>query len=470
MKILLLFLVSFIFICNAFSQTLIGTSLNPDATANHNQRKIVRDMDDNIFIVFADSANNESIIKGVKYDVSAGTWGETAFLAEGTNPTFAISLDGRLHLVYETNEQLSRIKYTSSTDFLTWSPAVLVSNPLVKSHLPVADVDGSGKVNILWIQKYGELGDSLFYAGKFNNNFYIKKVLGKASISDVSIANHLQYEDNMLFVGMHFNNDSVLFFTYSDNLNKINVLHKVAGSSPAITYNTGYFYDRYPNSAKFLYINQHSHLREAEMDEEWETVYDTMLQFAPVDFICVDDIAQPLGYSYLFMKGGILYHAFSDGWGDSSIMRDTISSNPLNPSIAYKTFRFYHVDFIWMEDEGTHFNIYHKRDPKYYWVGVTDPENDKGFLITAYPNPFTDVLTLKVSVDEGGKTPIVKIYNSSSQVVNELQPIINSDKEYEYRWKGDNKTGEKIDSGMYIIHCSVGNKATARKVMYISPW
>jgi hypothetical protein len=66
------------------------------------------------------------------------------------------------------------------------------------------------------------------------------------------------------------------------------------------------------------------------------------------------------------MQNGILYHGFSYGseWNWSTIM-DTIAGNPLLPSIAYKSFNFSYVDFIWMVNNGNGYNIYYKHDPKH---------------------------------------------------------------------------------------------------------
>jgi hypothetical protein len=467
MKKLILVLACCFFFCEAFSQALIATSLNPDATANHNQRKIVRDIDDNIFVVFTDLSVQESIIKGVKFNVTSQSWGEPSFITEGNNPTIAISLDGKLHLVYVSNDELSRIKYISSNDFINWSEPLLISDPQMQTRLPVADVDGSNRLNILWIQEYEDI-DSLFYAGKLNEDVIKKSVFGRENIIDVSIANHLNYENNVLHFGLRFDADSVLFFYTYTNMAEIHLYHEVTGSSPSITYNTAFEeWDDF-HSARVLYICNSSNIREAQMDDYWEIYLDNQLQEGPVDFLSVDNLAYPIGYSYLFMKNGILYHGFSYGPELSySTIRDTISSNPLNPSIAYKTFRFEYVDFIWMEDAAGHFNIFHMRSAKYDGVRINDPEKDKGFLFTAYPNPFTDQLTLNVTVEEGGKAPGVKIYNVSTQLVNELQPTMISGMEYEFRWKADNFNGKKIKPGLYIIHCSAGGKAVARKVMYI---
>jgi hypothetical protein len=168
------------------------------------------------------------------------------------------------------------------------------------------------------------------------------------------------------------------------------------------------------------------------------------------------------------MKNENLYHGFSYGnsfWGWSSVL-DTISSNPLNPSIAYKSFNFYQIDYLWMEEAGSKYNIFHKRDPKHIWLGVNDPEADKGFSISGYPNPFSEKLTIKIATNGINARPEVRIYNFNSQLINILEPNTANPTEYEYIWSGLNSGGVTVEAGIYIITCSIGNKRTARKIVF----
>ena len=100
-KLLLLTIVS-VFAVQCFAQTLIATSNHTQATANHNQRKIVRDSDENIYVVFVDWVDQQNVVKGVSYDRSAQQWGDPFFIAQGTNPTLAITADDHIHLLMQT--------------------------------------------------------------------------------------------------------------------------------------------------------------------------------------------------------------------------------------------------------------------------------------------------------------------------------------------------------------------------------
>jgi len=462
-------------ICDLYSQTLIGTSYNHEATANHNQRKIVRDSSENIFIVFTDTANQECIIKGVKYDISSGLWNNATFLFNGNNPTLSISKNGQIHLTYESNDSISKILHSSTYDFDFWIPTVCLSDTSIISTLPVADVDSSGKLNVFWIEKNGITDNSLIYANVVNDTLLQRfSVLTKNEINDIAIANHLQYINDELIFAIQYNVDSILFLRTNNNMFSIDTLYEAIGSQPCITYNSYYYFTLHGNSAKFLYIDISGNLIEIEYDFLWSTTYSTQLLSNTIDYVCIDDIAPPIGYSYLFLKNNNLHHGFSYGmstWGYSTIL-DTITSSPFYPSIAYKTFNFFNIDYIWMENAGSHYNIYYKRDPKHIWVGGNDIEKDiekdKGFSITGYPNPFSESLTIKLSVSDNVNSPIVKIYNSNAQLVKFLEPISISNKEYEYQWNGLNQKEERANSGIYLITCVVGNKTTVRKVAYIS--
>ena len=256
MKKILIIGTLLLFICDVYSQTLIGTSYNPEATSNHNQRKIVRDSSENIYVVFTDTANQESVIKGVKYEISSGLWNNATFLFDGNNPTLSISRNGKIHLTYESNDSISRIIHTSTYNFDVWTPLVLLSDTLIISTIPVADVDSSGKLNVLWIEKNETINNSLIYAGILNDTLAQRiSITTKNEINDIAIANHLQYVNDELIFAIQFNVDSIIFMRSNSNMLSYDTLYEVIGYQPCITYNS--FFDlSFPeeNVARFLYI------------------------------------------------------------------------------------------------------------------------------------------------------------------------------------------------------------------------
>jgi hypothetical protein len=144
------------------------------------------------------------------------------------------------------------------------------------------------------------------------------------------------------------------------------------------------------------------------------------------------------------------------------ITRNDIS----NPSIAYKHFNFEYVDFIWTEGYGNSKDIYYMRDAKHIWTGINDPETGKGFTITGEPNPFAEQIALTISVEAEGNTPRLEIYNTSSQLVKTLIAHPKSLQQYSAQWSGLDENGTVVPTGVYVIMCSVGDKRTARKIVF----
>jgi hypothetical protein len=138
-----------------------------------------------------------------------------------------------------------------------------------------------------------------------------------------------------------------------------------------------------------------------------------------------------------------------------------------NPNVACKHFNPLYVDFIWMEETGSSYQIYHKREDKHEWLpGIEDTEYGQGFTITGNPCPFTDKINIEVTVEGQGLTPSIEIYNTGSQLVRNLTPTEVNNKSFIFTWDGRQASGNFDRDGVYIILCSVGDKRTARKIIY----
>ena len=137
-----------------------------------------------------------------------------------------------------------------------------------------------------------------------------------------------------------------------------------------------------------------------------------------------------------------------------------------HPSIAYKEFSFEFVDFIWMDGEYPEYKILYFRDEKLTGLNIEDNESDKGFSITGFPNPFSDILDIRVNVFSGNDEPIIQIYDPDSRLIKVLSSVSNSNFTFEYSWNGTNNSGEQVSDGLYIISCTIGQRKTARKVVY----
>lgn len=461
---------------NLYAQTLIATSHDDYATAHNNQRKIVRDSADNVYVVYTDWVNQHHIIKGVWLNRTTNEWSEPFDIVEGRNPTLAISADNQIHLVCRTDEDTSRIIHSRTTDFTTWQPFTVISDTLHRCVVPVADIDGSGKLNIFWRQYTENDTKSLVYACILDDSLVQRKiVLTKNEINDVAVANHLLYYNNNLLFAIHFDTDSLQFFISEDNMETTELLYATKGSFPCISYNSAEEGVTDFNYIRFLYITAVSvwyewYLEEVEINENGG-VEVTQLPFDYIDYVCIDNLLPPIGYSFLFMMtNSYLYHGFS--YGSSSqgwaTVLDTITASTISyPSIAYKHFNPEFVDFIWMEMNNDTQEIFHKRDEKFiYSAGVNDPEPGKGFTITGFPNPFTDFFTIDVVVEEGEATPQIEIFNTRSQLIQRLEVKNSELRKFQTVWDGTNLNGDKVPAGTYILLCTVGDKRTARKVLF----
>lgn len=470
-KLLLLTIVS-VFAMQCFAQTLIATSNHTQATANHNQRKIVRDSDENIYVVFFDWVDQQNVVKGVSYDRSAQQWGDPFFIAHGTNPTLAITADDHIHLLMQTNTTPEAIVHLQSDNFITWLPADTISSPGEDSYLPVADVDASGKLNVLWRQQNDDYTRSVIYAAIVDGEPVVPQtVLTNTFIKDIAIANHLQYVDDKLFFAVHYNQDSLGFFLSEDSMNSFDTIYSALGSKPCLTLNS--WWDLIEDgSARFLYINPEHQLCEVEafQNDPWYVEGPIVIPLQEeIENVYIDDLLPPTGYSFLTLGWGSLKHNFSYGlqWENWMItMENIVGSGIINPSIAYKHFSFDYVDFIWTDNAGGHNEIYYMRDEKYVYIGIDDPDTDKGFSITGNPNPFSDQIAINISVEKETDRPQLEIYNHIGQRVKTIIPLQNDALHYSCWWNGTDDSGSTLAPGAYVIVCTVGNTRTARKVIF----
>ncbi|PLX25908.1 MAG: hypothetical protein C0599_00055, partial [Salinivirgaceae bacterium] len=183
----------------------------------------------------------------------------------------------------------------------------------------------------------------------------------------------------------------------------------------------------------------------------------------PVDYLCVDDVILPVGFSFLFKRRDTLFHAFYDDYNLE--IRDTVPGNPLHPSIAYLKFSEDYIDYLWMEDKDTIYEIYYKRDAKHDDIGAIDPDPEDGIQLTGYPNPFKENLNIQVSSLSWNGIPDVSIYNLKSQKVKTLSPNSISDGIYNYQWNGTSENGLKLNPGIYFIVCTDGKQKDSRRII-----
>jgi hypothetical protein len=450
------------------SQTLIATSNSSEATANHNQRKIVRDSLENVYVVFVDSTDQGNLIKGLWMNNQTDIWSSVSEITKGTNPSISIDKFGKFNLVYESNDSNKIIMYLSSMDFTNWTEDQQLSDPSFNCQLPICESDSDAKLSVFWIKNLNNSKQTLIYANILDNIINLKKsIITKSTIKDIAIASHLQNFNNEIIFSLQFDDDSLQFLKFDNEL-KIDTLLETKGKQPCISYNsTSPYYDPIfnDNPIRLLFIDNQHQLIETECGLDHfsnDNLPTKIMDSNKVDYVCIDDVIPPFGYSFLFMKNENLYHGFSYGaelkW---KTILDTISTKVINPSIAYKNFNSLFIDYIWMEKSNYTFNIFYKRDSKYNNLDVQDNEIGKEFKITGYPNPFNNHLKIEIELNNLYNLPILEIYDLNARKIKTLLPSNQFDNKFTYNWD----TINSMRSGLYFIKCSVGDKSVLRKVI-----
>ena len=464
-------ILAFLFLASTneiYTQEIIATSKHPFATANHNQRKIIRDSDSNIYVAYTDSLSNSIIINGVYYNSASQAWSNPEPIAEGTNPTLAINRNNRTYLLYQSNDSMSQIRCQYTENFTEWSESTVLSDTNYSCFLPVSDCDSSGSLNVFWVQDNADGTDSLQYGQVMGEELIASRSIAmKGSIEDIAIANHLMYTNNDVYFAYQSDDDSIVFCSSGDYVQSLDTVNVSIGSQPGLTFNcqTDWPGDK-GNHIRMLFLDNTYNLIENEyIDYGGGGFRDDILQLGQIDYFCIDDLMPPLGYSYLFIRNDSLFHGFSFGSGWGANLQDTIATNPIYPSMAYKHFSSEYIDFVWMQESGKDFTIHYRRDDKYEYIykGI-DKELGKGFKITGYPNPFGEVLNIQVEVPNNDQIPSIDIYNTNSRLVASLHPGLISGNEYHFAWK-TSESAEQIPPGLYFVRCTVGKGRTAKKVI-----
>ena len=436
---LLLLILSFAYSLNA--QTLIATSKDPNAIANHNQRKIVRGEGTDKFAVFTDSSENGLVIKGVRFDEE---WGEPFILTEGQNPSLGYHY-GKYSLVFERTDSLQEIYLTTASNDLVWSEPVCVSDTTLNSRDPQIGSD----FFLFYIQENNDGTESLIKSSCSLLNFNSEVFFTRDTIIDYACAEDLSgsYEVDPV-ISIQFDNDSIYGFNpLYDNLIDSLPYWTAQGTFPGVNFNQVYDY--------FLYLNQNNQIVINN--------YEVFSSDYPVDYLCVDDVIPPVGFSFLFKRRDTLFHAFFDEINLE--IRDTVPGSPLHPSIAYLKFSKDYIDYLWMEDKDSIYEIYYKRDAKHDDIGAIDPDPEDGIQLTGYPNPFKDNLNIQISSLNWNQTPDVSIYNIKSQKVKTLKPQSRDNGTYNYQWNGTSENGVKLNPGIYFVVCTDGKQKDSRRIV-----
>jgi hypothetical protein len=339
---------------------------------NYNQRKIVRTLE----IGIVAESNNEILFS---YDLNV-----PLKIFDGKNASLAVDKNSNIHIVYEYNG----IKYSVKPKSGIWQNSIIISDSSEIGFSPIADCDKDGNVHILYgVKDSCDNGNtylcSLKYVKVSNDKKQISSIIYDIkdenkgdTLINYTIATDLLFMDKTVFLVYQLSNDSIYLKYSTDSGTSWKMSTAFPGINPALSIGFETFYEGsydpyYPNAAIYpviLYkdtvgnlINRYAEFYSDQEDFYWENsdrIYD-----GPIDYLCIDDVipwnpVKPFGYSNIFQKDSILYHAFSD-FNENYIM-DTLTNNAIVSSIAYKQFDSEKVDIIWYEKNGDLYEMFYQ--------------------------------------------------------------------------------------------------------------
>ena len=350
---------------NSSGQTKIFTtdSLNLKEW-NYNQRKIVRNP---VPCIIAETKNEIFF----SYDLS-----DPVKIFNGKNASLAVDLKSDIHIVFEDNG----IRYSLKPYTGDWQTNILISDSSETGHSPIADCDKDGNVHIVYGVSDSENGNteysSLKYVKIYDNQVQISSIIydmaAEASpytLVNFTIANHLVFDDETIFMAYQLSNDSIYVKFSMDHGTTWVPGGVFRGTDPKLSIGPGSHWSdpviEYAVFPVLLFldmegnlINSYAEFYISANDTNLWWMGEDQIQDGPIDGFCIDDIIGPSGYSYLFQKDGTLYHAFSD-LSHSTIM-DTVTNNAFVFSIAYKQFNLFKVDVVWFEKNDGMYEMYYQ--------------------------------------------------------------------------------------------------------------
>ncbi len=156
---------------------------------------------------------------------------------------------------------------------------------------------------------------------------------------------------------------------------------------------------------------------------------------------------------------------------------DNTSSNPNNPSsppvnVAAGTStndEMFFDSFMWLYympgDENISVDSLFAIDPLFNSVAEQNYVNTHSLASTAYPNPFTDNVTISYSLDEPSKVTI-DIYSLSGKCVKSINDGFEKSGKQNVIWDGK-MNGQKLSDGTYIYRIRAGQKISYGRITLV---
>jgi hypothetical protein len=438
----------------AYPQTIIATIQNSQATENHNQRKIIRDYDNHVYVFYQDFVEGSWGIYQVVYESLSSGWSEPEYLVPGNNPAAAIGFTDSIFLTYRSNDESGKIMLMKKAPGGDWFPPVQISMAdSLDNLLPVADVDMEEKVLISWIERGNPDDKVMFYKKGQVNELY-----SSDSISDLSLSTSLQMTmDTSVFLALEESGERVKFFKFI-NPNEMELLLDTLGTRPCQSigvYAPIGLDDLYP---RLMYLDQSNNISLASFESSIYQIGPYILVSASVNDLAIDDELEPIGFGFLYSDNNGFYYAFaSHTFVPQATIMDDYPESCFNFSIAYKHFSATNVDYIWMESSGLSNKIYYKRSNKIpYDPGLDIKVNkDNGNELWFSSNPFRDKISLKLYTKEATQ-PAVKIYDLNGSVIKTITEITYQGDYFSFEWDGRNESGSRVNSATYILNITIG--------------
>jgi hypothetical protein len=87
---------------------------------------------------------------------------------------------------------------------------------------------------------------------------------------------------------------------------------------------------------------------------------------------------------------------------------------------------------------------------------------DTPYLIQAYPNPFNPTTTIQFSIPQASKVDLI-VFNIKGQTVKQLVDDKLDEGHHSIIWNGNNESGKKVSSGVYLYKLNVNGKNESMK-------
>ncbi|MCD4730931.1 MAG: T9SS type A sorting domain-containing protein, partial [Bacteroidales bacterium] len=99
-------------------------------------------------------------------------------------------------------------------------------------------------------------------------------------------------------------------------------------------------------------------------------------------------------------------------------------------------------------------------------TGLID-QNSFNSQMVCYPNPFTDQLTIKYTVQQDGEHIFIGVYDLFGKLVAEIVNGKHAGETYKLKWKGTDSNGTYLKNGIYFLRFTSGENSITKKIQIV---